>query len=238
MRYVLSLSRRPLSFSAALAVLVAAAGVAVDVSKEEGRIEARHLLPLEQRSRQFIITEGEKEGEKMRLMLEPTDDDRWRLQLGTIAELGLERSEEGAILVHRIVLPDENKAIEFASPLVFITSSIRPNVSVTERTRARVINTKESEVTRSGPVTHTLHEVLLKKFHTPVESYDGVLVRIDETLTVDMAELRIEFSAGFVPKQGIVSSSLTYTVDKPLWFGTTKTHVAELAEPLMAKAER
>lgn len=217
----------------ALAMAAASAVYAQQAGDE--RPQAAELMPLEAREQQFRVIEGAGEGERPTLALEPAADaprGEWRLQLEGFNEIYLQRAEDGSIEITQIRLPEENNRIVFEKPLTLLPAQLQAGETYTEQTTARIYDTQTGEQTRSGSVQHEVTPVGAMRFDLPAGQERGYLVRMQQTVDLDNADLDLNLEAGFVPGEGMVHRRLQYTIEKLGLFGDTTTRTAVLAEPV------
>lgn len=191
------------------------------------------LLPLESSQRAMVFTEGEYEGESMDMTLRQEEDPGvWLLKIGELLEAELLRNDDGDLVLRRIKSPEEQRVISYSPPVILLPASLRPEISIDQEVETTVVDTKTGETEYQTSVTHTLHAPSRTTFYTPGGSYSGYQVDISQQGSFGLSTLEASFSAGFVTEAGLIHANLTYTTDKPLFFGDRHSHIVELAEPL------
>ncbi len=194
---------------------------------------ATSLLPLESSQRTMVFTEGEHEGDSIDMSLRQTEDSGvWLLRIGELLEAELQRNDDGDLVLRRIESPKEQKVIGYSPPVIFLPASLGPETSIDQEVETTVVNRQTGETEYQTSVTHTLHAPTPTTFDTRGGSYSGYQVDISQQGTFDLSTLEAGFSAGFVKDSGLIYANLTYTADKPLFFGDGHSHTVEIAEPL------
>lgn len=231
---------RAAACGALLALCLAGSAVAQDgPPAPREHIEAATLMPLQERHRQFRITEGANEGQRVRQSLTRTDDgEQWELLLEGYNRLYLERNPRGDLMLTRIDLIDQNKAVVYHPPVTMLPATVAAGTSLREQGRAVIYNLETNERTRTGSVTHQLERIAHSRFYTPAGEYTGYLAEVEHTIDTDLANVTVRMEVGYVPQEGIVARRLRYTVEKLGFFGSTTTRTAKLAEPLWGDGQR
>jgi len=191
------------------------------------------LLPLENCRRSMVFTEGKYEGESMEMTLRQTEDPGvWLLKIGALLEAELLRNDGGDLVLRSITSPREQSVIDYSPPVILLPAALRPELSIDQKVKTTVIDTETGETEYRTSIAHTLHAPSRTTFYTPGGSYSGYQVDISQQGTFGLSTLEASFSAGFVTGSGLIHANLTYTTDKPLFFGDRHSHIVEIAKPL------
>lgn len=214
-------------------MLMAALMLAGPVQAQDVPVEAGELLPLEPRSREFLITAGDRRGEQVRVRLQPSaqDADEWWLSLGRIGRVQLKRTPPGKLVVTQIDLTEAHKRVVYAEPVLLMPARLGPGDVYRAETTARVIDTEENTV-RRGRVHHRLEPARRTTLHLPIGTLRGYELRARQVIELDLASVTVELEGGLRRGQGLIYGHVRYSIDKPLFFGSSARHTLELAEPL------
>lgn len=207
---------------------VMAAGLA---NAADTAVTSSELMPLQQRSRQFLVTEGDNSGETVRVALEPVagGNSEWLLRMEKVAKVFLRERADGAIMVSRIDLDALDKQIIYERPVLLLPAKVAPSEKFDSQTSAKIVDTK-NDTTREGRVEHRLDPARRSIFHLPVGPVKAYRIEANQTITLDLATVTLRLEGGFARNQGLVYGDVRYTVDKPLFFGSTDQQTIELAE--------
>jgi hypothetical protein len=214
------------------------------VAQQSGGMEnpqAADLLSLEAHERQFRVTEGASAGKETTLALAPVADApraEWRLELEGFNELYLTQTGDGGIALTQIRIAEQNKRIVFDEPVTLLPAQLQAGETYSMQTTARIYDTQTGEQTRSGSVQHQVTPVGPTRFDLPQGQTQGYLVRMQQTVDLDKADIKLDLEAGFVPGAGMVHRRLEYAIEKLGLFGDTTSRTAVLAEPLEQQTAR
>lgn len=199
----------------------------------EAPLPSTQLLPLEADRAEFLITDGDGEGRRVPLTLRRAEDGRgdWVMDFEGYNRLHLRQAEDGGIEITRVDLPERGQAIVYEQPVPLLPARVEPNGGREFRTPAGIVDLDSGEITRQGTAVHSVSPLGRTRFSLPAGTLSGYLLTMNQTVTLDNAELRITIEAGFAPGNGLVYRHLRYTIDKPLFFGSTTSRTAELADP-------
>jgi hypothetical protein len=217
------------SFLVAAPVCAAQTGGA---GQQPQTLSAQNLLPLEQRQKQFRITDGRGEGKRVTVRLAPASqaEAEWRLAAEGLNTLYLTRNQQGDLLITRIDIADQGQGIVYRDPMPLLPGAIAPNRTYSYQSPVQIIDLRSGKVTRSGQATQTIDYVRQASFQLPVGQMQGYLVNAEQTVDLDNADIHLNADMGLVPNQGVVYRQLQYQIDKPAWFGSTTQRTLELAE--------
>lgn len=233
--------RRMLSALAAasfgLALFAGAAGVQDDTRGAGDLVEppvpSERVFPLAERSRPFKVIEGERKGEVLTMSLSRADRGeagRWVLELEGQNRVFLRRNDAGAIVIERIELLDQNKAVEYDPPVRLLPDRLRPGEEYSTESRAVIYNLETGERTREGRATHRARRVATATFDTPAGKMRGYLVGLVHEIDLDLANLRIVLQSGYTDEHALVYRRIESTVEKLGLFDETSVTTAALAE--------
>lgn len=194
-------------------------------------VPASELMPLQERSRQFLVTEGDNSGEMVRVGLEPVagGGNEWLLRMEKVGNVYLTIRDDGAIMVSRIDLEVLDQQISYAQPVLLLPATVTPGEEFDSQTTANIVDTKDG-TTREGRVDHRLDPARRTIFQLPLGAVGAYRIEANQTISLDMATVTLRLEGGFARDRGLVYGDIRYTIDKPLFFGSSSQQTVKLAE--------
>jgi hypothetical protein len=207
------------------------AATGVSAVAKETPIPATELMPLESGTSSFLITQGLNKGQRVQVTLQRTRGSagEWLLTMERVGEVYLIRRPDGELLVSRIDLTAEHQRIVYDRPVRLLPASVAPGDRQVVQTTARITNTREN-TTRRGQVTHRVDPARRTTFELPAGAMQAYLVEANQTIQLDMATVTLRLEGGFAQNRGLIYGNVRYSIDKPLFFGSTTQQTVELAE--------
>lgn len=198
-----------------------------------------HLFPLNQRKRTFRFTDGEKLDERLQLSLHRAPDEKpgqWVLEFSDLSTIYLS-VDAGRVMIKRLDLLPEGRAVEYDPPVRMLPAEIRPDVRIEEVSKAKIYDLETGELERKGTVRHEVQFASRSSFTTDVGVFEGYRIPIEQEINVPWASVRLELTGGYVPEVGLVYRRVDYTQSTLGFFGETIRQTAVLAEELSEETE-
>ena len=195
----------------------------------EPPVEPATLLPLEAREDLFKVIEGEGTGEQIRQQLVESEEGVYVLTFGDRNRLFLTKDADGALVIARLELLDENKGVAYDPAVPLLPASIRPGRAYEYASQARVYDLETREVTHSGTARHRINEIARGQFDTDIGQTRGYLVTLDHRVNLPLATVTIDLEVGYEPGYGIVYRRMRSNVQKLGLFGESATRSAVIS---------
>ena len=202
---------------------------------DKSSLERPAIFPLEARTDRMKVVSGTDSGTTVDLVLEEADADNahWALRAKGLNTLLLREASDGGIDVVSVELADQQQALEFDPPAMYLPASLRPGESHSRSGTVTIRNTQDGSVRTTGDYKQTIKPASAKTFELPLGKRDGFEVTNSVDVETDWASVSLELITGFDDAEdnpGLLRRDMKTKITKAALFGSTTQRVLELAE--------
>ncbi len=192
------------------------------------------LFPFDSYARTFETIQGERIGAQVpvRLGRQAGEQNTWLLIVGDISRWYLSKREDRTLVLTRMDMFDQNRAIIYEPSLILMPSRLEASTAIEQAGRAVIHNLNTGERVRVGSYVHRISSASRVRLNTPVGNMLGYLLVYDHRLDMDLGTLKIGMELGLVPEDGLVYLRQQNTLEKLIFFGETTLRTLVLAKKL------